>query len=333
MTHVSTLTIRATIAGFDALGIEADAPAPIADGAPADVEALVAPAGNGLLSRLWNGAFAQRSDPTLPTQIGLALPQYEYDLLDHLAGAAPSVGHALPILNRYSGLASDRMSLQVTRGPADWVWFRYDAPDPERVIIEQWALAILRARFSQNRHFSIEEVWLSQPDNDDADRFARHWRVPVRLGKAHTGMRLTKGVCDLKNENANPHLVATLCRLADQAQIVRLSHSPIASNIVRLVRTALEQGRYSLHTIAEDLGMSARSLQRRLSEQRLSFHQIVSAYRRELALRMLDDDVKDMAAIARALGYNEQSSFTRAFQRWTGTSPKVWSNRVRHQTI
>ena len=88
---------------------------------------------------------------------------------------------------------------------------------------------------------------------------------------------------------------------------------------------ALRTGRYSAQQMAAQLGLSSRTFQRRLTEEQVTFTQVLDACRYDEALNLLDQGDKSMAEIAYALGYNEQSSFNRAFKRWTGKTPKTWA--------
>ena len=60
----------------------------------------------------------------------------------------------------------------------------------------------------------------------------------------------------------------------------------------------------------------------------MSFKELLDAYRQEEALRQIERGARSMTEIAYDLGYNEQSSFNRAFKRWTGTTPSRWLSEV-----
>ena len=67
--------------------------------------------------------------------------------------------------------------------------------------------------------------------------------------------------------------------------------------------------------------MSERTLARRLSDEGLSFTEILQQLRRDLAIRYLDDRKLHVSKIAWLLGFQEVSAFTNAFKRWTGKTP------------
>ncbi len=75
---------------------------------------------------------------------------------------------------------------------------------------------------------------------------------------------------------------------------------------------------------AEALGISERSLARRLREQGQTFDGLVDDVRREKALQAVADSSSSLPEIAEALGFAEVSTFYRAFRRWTGMPPVRW---------
>lgn len=81
------------------------------------------------------------------------------------------------------------------------------------------------------------------------------------------------------------------------------------------------QGAPTAEQVARALGLSRRSLQRRLAEQGPTFAELLESTRRTLARGYLGDPALSLAEIAFLLGYREQSSFFRAFKRWYGQTP------------
>src|SRR5262249_45974404 len=90
------------------------------------------------------------------------------------------------------------------------------------------------------------------------------------------------------------------------------------------VRLALEDGQPDLPAIANALKMSTRTLQRRLEAEGTSFQELVDAVRQELARVYVADPKYALGEVAYLLGFSEITAFTRAFKRWTGTTPSRW---------
>ena len=77
-----------------------------------------------------------------------------------------------------------------------------------------------------------------------------------------------------------------------------------------------------LSDVAKRLGMSGRTLQRRLSERGYSYQTLVDESRRQLAKRLLRQTDFSLVEVAFMTGFSEQSAFTRAFKRWAGQTPR-----------
>jgi len=93
---------------------------------------------------------------------------------------------------------------------------------------------------------------------------------------------------------------------------------------VELIDIALSEGVPTVTDIASQLGMSGRTLQRRLSDKGASFQSLVDLARRELAEQLLKDTDYSLAEVAFLTGFAEQSGFTRAFKRWAGQTPRSY---------
>ncbi|ACS84196.1 AraC-like transcriptional regulator QhpR [Musicola paradisiaca] len=90
------------------------------------------------------------------------------------------------------------------------------------------------------------------------------------------------------------------------------------------LRQILPQGEPSLDEVAENIGLSSWSLQRRLKEEGINFTQLVEKVRCEMATHYLQQRQLSISEMAFLLGYSEVSAFSRAFRRWFGISPRQW---------
>lgn len=100
------------------------------------------------------------------------------------------------------------------------------------------------------------------------------------------------------------------------------SRRTIVERVEDYVRGALPSGDCSIERCARKLGMSVRTIQSRLSEGGLRFSDIVERQRAQMARVLLGEDALSLDEIALFLGYSEQTSFGRAFKRWTGVTPQ-----------
>jgi AraC-like DNA-binding protein len=95
-----------------------------------------------------------------------------------------------------------------------------------------------------------------------------------------------------------------------------------------ILRTALLTGHGSADRIASLFSMHSRTLHRRLTAAGASFRELVDEIRFEIACQMLEDTDTDVSHVANVLNYADSSAFTRAFRRWSGTTPAQW--RILH---
>jgi AraC-like DNA-binding protein len=116
------------------------------------------------------------------------------------------------------------------------------------------------------------------------------------------------------SEFFDTHLEKELSEIADDGELSRRVRIQISR--------ALSQGVPTITEVAARLGMSGRTLQRRLADKDLAFQQLVDEARRELAERLLRGSAYSLAEVAFLTGFSEQSSFTRAFKRWAGQTPR-----------
>jgi len=99
------------------------------------------------------------------------------------------------------------------------------------------------------------------------------------------------------------------------------------SSVKALIRQRLPERYPKIEHVAPLLGMPVRTLQRHLQRSGFSYSALVEETRFELACRLLDEPHAQVAAVAKALSYTDQSSFSRAFRRWSGMSPRAYRRR------
>jgi AraC-like DNA-binding protein len=103
--------------------------------------------------------------------------------------------------------------------------------------------------------------------------------------------------------------------------------SPFRTDVERRLEPLLASGEVGIERLARDLGCSRQTLYRRLKAEGITYEQLLDGLRRRLALRFMREglSVKDAAY---RLGFSDPAAFSRAFKRWTGSSPS--GMRTRH---
>lgn len=151
---------------------------------------------------------------------------------------------------------------------------------------------------------------------------ARHLGCPVHFGAEATGLVFDRDQLTLRPQMSDPYLLDLLERVALECLSKR--GQAVESTRSRVERTLLDRlakGAPTARQVAEDLGLSERTLARRLTAEGTSFGQVLDDLRRDMALGYLEDQSMLLSQVAYLLGYADQSAFTNAFRRWTGRSP------------
>jgi AraC-like DNA-binding protein len=118
-------------------------------------------------------------------------------------------------------------------------------------------------------------------------------------------------------------LIASHIELARQGPGV-----PLAERVSRAIRTLLPSGRCSLPAVSDQLGFAPRSLQRALQQHGACFRELQEVQQRLLAEQLLKNPRLPLLRVATLSGFADQSTFNRAFARWSGESPGHWRRRM-----
>ncbi|RBW54999.1 AraC family transcriptional regulator [Ruegeria sp. A3M17] len=95
-----------------------------------------------------------------------------------------------------------------------------------------------------------------------------------------------------------------------------------------VVDALVRDGRATIQSVAKEMGMSSRSLQRYLAVSGFTFSDIRNQAVNHAAMTMLTHSELSIAAVSKRLGYNNPSSFTRAFVRWNGATPGIYRRQM-----
>jgi AraC-like DNA-binding protein len=281
-------------------------------------------------AKLWRVAVAYTADPAFGLEAARYVTQTTFHGLGVAVLASATLGDALRRFVRYGRLVCDTAEpcLDVANGCARLsMRQREDAGEAaERPAYEATdavlALIVRTCRLVTNRNFSLEQIQFQRPKPRDATPYEHVFRCPLRFGAAQDAMVFDAALLDRELLMANPELA----RRNDEAvreYLARIEHG----NIVEQLRGKLIHrlaDKPSPQEIARALGMSQRSMQRRLHESGTSYEAVLSDVRKELACAHLREGRYTVGELAFALGFEDASAFARAFRRWTGVSPSTF---------
>ncbi len=188
------------------------------------------------------------------------------------------------------------------------------------------AMLIRMCRLALAEDFNPCRVELRRQAPPCAERFSEYFQAPVTFGAAANILYFSPESLQRRLPHASP----VLARANDQVVIEYLSQFELNSVCMKVRSQIIEQlpaGQPTQKDVAIALGMSVRNLQRKLHDDGSSFTLLLEEVRRELASQYLTQKHRSIGEITYLLGFSEPSNFTRAFRRWSGTSPNEFRQR------
>jgi AraC-like DNA-binding protein len=276
----------------------------------------------------WRLAMAMTRDEALGLHIAAWLPKGALDLVEYAFRTSATLGDGLDRLAHYGRLVNDRLAGQVVRkGPGvRFVIGEADAKPlhPQRAEFTI-ALAVRLAREGTAAHLVPLEVMFAHPPPADLAEHHLFFKAPVHFSRDVNGVVFSDADRARRLHAADPALGVVIRKRLDKA-LVKLDGPADASTAAR-VRQLLVDGmgkeKRTIKTVGRDLGVSVRTLSRRLIAEGTSFTVIQDDVRHQLALALLGDQTVSIAEVAFFLGYSEPAPFHRSFKRWTGTTPQA----------
>jgi AraC-like DNA-binding protein len=273
---------------------------------------------------LLDGIKDSQPIPALGVHIGKLVKPHHLGVLGYLAASCETLGQALTRFQRFQPLLHNLSAMRVTVQGADCTMsWDADSVRSTRVSNEVVVSGLLSLARTLTARPDIVPTRIALPESAPAEPeiYVRLFGCPVQFGAPLQAVTLPRWILDLPINSRDPHLQALLDQQAEALlQLLPQPDAFLAALQHQLVN-ALQQGEPTLEQLAARLGTSSRTLHRRLEQRGLSFKQLLEELRYQFARRYLADASLSLPEIALLLGYSEQSAFTRAFRRWSATTP------------
>jgi AraC-like DNA-binding protein len=261
--------------------------------------------------------------------IGLTLARdfdlRELGLLYYVMASSRTLGDALKRVARYSGITNEALVIGYREGNRLVVSMRYSGVPrhSDRHQIEFCMLAALRiCRVLTGQDLVPQHFSIAHHRSDGASEMARFVKTKIEFAAGADEFALSADTRDLPLVQYDNYLNSLLLKYCETMLVARrVELTPLRTKVENEISSMLPHGRVHVKDVARSLGMSERTLARKLSDEGLNFNKILQQLRRDLARRYLDDRKLHVSKIAWLLGFQEVSAFTHAFKRWTGKTP------------
>ncbi|MBI3438492.1 MAG: AraC family transcriptional regulator ligand-binding domain-containing protein [Proteobacteria bacterium] len=173
---------------------------------------------------------------------------------------------------------------------------------------------------------AVHVTWPAPPYRSEYDRVLQ---VPVVFESINNALLTDGAWLDMKPAHASRYAFDLFRERADSLAERVHSSGGCRSRVEAYLTPMLHRGDVRKSEIADAMGMSSRTLSRRLQKESTSFQALLDQLRRKTALQHLNKRGASVASVAHLVGFSEPAAFSRAFKRWTGRNPRAarWSKR------
>jgi AraC-like DNA-binding protein len=329
---VNAKTVRAVLGAAKALGLDAGALAAargLAD-ALTDVDARFPHAS---WIDLWEDIIRRTDSASIGIDAAERLPWGHWDVMDYLMGTSDNLGMGLRRFELYFKLISTGSTHSLEEhGDAVHLVRRYAPECMTRLLAPAefgFANIVARSRTSLGVRWCPLAVRFAAPapSNDAVHR--RFFGCPVHFDATTSAIVIEASMLALPMSRPDPELSRILERHADLMVVQLGPEGDFVGRVRRIIVNGLPDADVSVARTARQLGMSVRTLQRRLQESGQSFDDVYDGTRQELARRYLGDPALSIQEAAHLLAFGDLRGFYRAFRRWEGCTPAEYRSRAR----
>ena len=249
-----------------------------------------------------------------------------FGALSILAAQASTVRQGLQMFGRYLHYSVQAVRLDM-REEGELVFFTVDSPfDVAAGSHQFWdhavALLFTVTRMVCGQNWSPRSAFLRRPEPGDPRPYSRYFCCPVAFGGDFSGLVFASDVLERP-------VSSSIKTVPDQLQhYLRSSFGgDFLEQVRRVINSLLPTHNCTSATVAQCMGYSQRTLQRRLASEQTSFQQQLDRVRSELAITYLQEPGFSLTDIGELLGFAESGVFTRSFRRWFGVTPSNWRAR------
>ena len=273
-------------------------------------------------------------DPGIGLRLGSEeRPEY-YSPIAIAALYSRSFRDALNRVARYKRLTSPQEIRIAERGKecaVEFVWLLAEKEEAPIWIDMCFAWTVTIGRRGTGRRIKPLRVELRRPE---ANRpvYEAHFSCPVKFGARQNKLYFRIEDVNQPFVTHNPDLLELVSPQLEAELTQQLSGESLKEQVKVVLKKLLAGQRPRLEDVALELRVSTRTLQRRLLEERISFHGVVEEARREMAQHYLLQSSLELNETAYLLGYEDSNSFIRAFHKWEGMPPGEWRS-ARSQSV
>ena len=285
------------------------------------------------LFALWRAVGELSSDPGVGLRMG-SEPRFErYHPTSVAAVCSRCFRDALERISRFKRLSCPQeVRVATVADEASVEYLHRDAQEEQPDVLVDMSLSwiLFIGRRGTSGLITPLRLELQRPPRNRG-LLEDHFRCPIRFREGRDALVFRDADLDQPFVTHNDELLTAIGAHLETELQGRDRRMNLEEEVKRTLKRTLAGKRPSLEQVAQSLGMSTRTLQRRLTLAGVRFQQLVEDTRRELAHHYLEHSPVELHEAAFLLGFQDANSFFRAFQAWEGIPPGEWRQRHRRR--
>ncbi len=267
-------------------------------------------------------------DPALGLHFGEMNDLAQISIVGLIGNASETMLEAMAQLNRYGRLViefdggPDRFKLVHEKGGLWVVDQRENANDFPELTESTFARMVAGGRRSGFPPL-VKQVHVTHPEPSYRAEYERVFQIPVSFGTEWNAMQLDEAFLTTRIQLQPRYVFGILSEHADTLLKELESSKTIRGKVESLLMPVLHKGEASMDAIADRMALSRPTLFRKLKAEGTTFEKVLDELRHKLALHYLSGKKVSVNETAYLLGFSDPAAFSRAFKRWTGSSPRA----------
>ena len=285
---------------------------------------------------LWKLAVKESKDECFSLRLTKFFQPNTYSAVGLAFASSRSVLEGLEHSMRYFRMTTDA-SIPTLEKNEDRLTLNIDIPaENEPVAVEAieafMSTLVSLSRVMTSEDFSPLQVCFKHDKAAFTTEFERFFNCPVLFNQPNHKILWSLTEIQQPQMLANPALASTLESWIDE-HLHRFSQDLISTKVKAYILDNILKGDIELEQIANSLHLGLRTLQRKLKAESKSFNELLDECRHHMAVKLLSEQRVPLIEISYMLGFSDQSGFTRAFRRWTNSSPKQYRDQHGHKLL
>lgn len=259
-------------------------------------------------------------------ELGRRITPFHLGIAGFVVVTASDVASALQALSKWMDIhdraGAPTMQVSETSLVLGYAIYASEVEVPGQIYDMTMAFACNMLRQLCGEDWAPSEVLLTRKPPRDLAPYRKHFRAPIRFNSEQSGIVIPAHWLQQPAALANPAMHQYLKERAQASQDE--SDRTLVGQLHNVLRQCLALQDVSQETVARELGMHPRTLNRRLQSEGTTFRAELDAIKKGMSEQLLALTNMNIGQVATALGYGSNSAFNHAFSRWHGHTPRQW---------